>query len=1364
MGSLVFLTLVEKFGRTTTDTRLDLTNAPGTFLHDALSLWNPRVSMGELQNQAYGYLFPQGLFFWAGELAQVPGWVVERTWSALLLVVAAEGVRRLALAMSLGPWAAAVAGLAYALTPRHVTEIGVRSAEILAGAVLPWALLPIVLLVLGRIRPWQAAVLSPAAYLFAGGVNGTVTFYPTILLGIFVLWAWATRRVRWSFALGWGSLMAAANLWWAVSLLRLGVYSPPFYDFVEAASTTTDTAGMTSALRGTSNWVPYVVINRQAWWPSGWDLLTEPLLVLGTGFLAVAGLLGLVRMRHAFRTPLLVGVVVGLVGITVSHDGLLSPPFAGMVRDLLDGSLAPLRNVAKADPILRVPLALGLGALTMELLAVLRPAQRRPVRRRRLQAARRLSAGVLAAALVASLAASAWPVVSGNTRTPGWTEFPSYWDEALAHLDEDDRDGVVWVVPGSGFGIQDWGWTMEEPIQVTGTSRWVTRSQVPLTPAATIRMLSRLEGYLTTGSGSPYLQDMLGRIGIDRILLRHDLDQRVAQSASSNLVSQALARSPGIERVALFGALDFGPAIEVFEVKGDQSADRVRIRDTADAVTVASSVEDVIDAVGIGLVSGAQAAVVAGQPGWERRADVQGDALRLRERAFGRVNDAESNVMTPEEPYRGERVAPNYPIPEGAELVVARYEGIAGVRSSSSVAYVDTLGVVRPETAPWSALDGNPDTYWLSQPYVGSRGQWVEVELERPRRIGRVVLRHPMTPIGIKHPERWRVSADGVDRIVTPDPLTGVGRVDFGSHRASSVRVTAVETPEEGASIGLAELEIEGLRPERTMVVPPVDLAADADFVFGSQPETRTCFSTLLGPDCDVYRARPSEEANGIDRTLTVRKAGEWRLGGTVMASSGPGSASLLTPLLGVQAGASSWLGSDPAVSPRMVHDGDPTTSWIADPRDPRPVLRLDLGRERRIDTLDLTTSGELVSRPRRAVLVGDDGERRTIDLGSSIRVARGFEPLRTSTVEITFERAPGAVRPVGISELTLGEVPVTVPMDGSTVTGATCGFGPELVVDGESHPTRVRGVMGAVYGNGLLSVEPCGKRQRIRLDAGTHRVELRASPQFQPIQMRLESVEEKDAAGSNPRSSRRVEQVSSERTEQVLRVSEGERAILSLPQSTNIGWVARAGDRELDPIEVDGWAQGWIVPADVAGEIVVTFDPQTSYFRNLMIGLGLAAAVLLAGLVALAQVLRSRREPLVVPLRASGATAHSAAPDDPADRPVRRWFVPAAVLAVALTGFVLGPLVAAGAAVGVLLRRRTAVADVLGLVLVGAGLIVAVAASAGSSPMTPPASDLLTGAGVGIVLAAALAGTRPLARNGRQGRRRASHRAAAHR
>ena len=88
---LAVFVVTEKWGQTTSDTRLDLTEAPGEFLRGTFSLWNPRVSLGELQNQAYGYLFPQGSFFALLESAQVPGWVAERVWSVLVLVVACEG-------------------------------------------------------------------------------------------------------------------------------------------------------------------------------------------------------------------------------------------------------------------------------------------------------------------------------------------------------------------------------------------------------------------------------------------------------------------------------------------------------------------------------------------------------------------------------------------------------------------------------------------------------------------------------------------------------------------------------------------------------------------------------------------------------------------------------------------------------------------------------------------------------------------------------------------------------------------------------------------------------------------------------------------------------------------------------------------------------------------------------------------------------------------------------------------------------------------------------------------------------------------------------------------------------------------------
>lgn len=69
---LVVLSFLQRPGRTTFDTKLDLAENPLGLMERALHLWNPWATSGELQQQAYGYLFPMGPFFAAGDLLGVP--------------------------------------------------------------------------------------------------------------------------------------------------------------------------------------------------------------------------------------------------------------------------------------------------------------------------------------------------------------------------------------------------------------------------------------------------------------------------------------------------------------------------------------------------------------------------------------------------------------------------------------------------------------------------------------------------------------------------------------------------------------------------------------------------------------------------------------------------------------------------------------------------------------------------------------------------------------------------------------------------------------------------------------------------------------------------------------------------------------------------------------------------------------------------------------------------------------------------------------------------------------------------------------------------------------------------------------------
>lgn len=76
-------------------------------------------------------------------------------------------------------------------------------------------------------------------------------------------------------------------------------------------------------------------------------------------------------------------------------------------------------------------------------------------------------------------------------------------------------------------------------------------------------------------------------------------------------------------------------------------------------------------------------------------------------------------------------------------------------------------------------------------------------------------------------------------------------------------------------------------------------------------------------------------------------------------------------------------------------------------------------------------------------------------------------------------------------------------------------------------------------------------------------------------------------------------------------------------PESTSIGWIATAPDgSKLTPVVVNGWQQGWIVPAGTAGTVTIDFPSDRWYRLGIFGGLVLLIPLLFAALVP------TRREP----------------------------------------------------------------------------------------------------------------------------------------
>ena len=147
---------------------------------------------------------------------------------------------------------------------------------------------------------------------------------------------------------------------------------------------------------------------------------------------------------------------------------------------------------------------------------------------------------------------------------------------------------------------------------------------------------------------------------------------------------------------------------------------------------------------------------------------------------------------------------------------------------------------------------------------------------------------------------------------------------------------------------------------------------------------------------------------------------------------------------------------------------------------------------------------------------------------------------------------------------------------------------------------------------------------------------------------------------------------------------------VLVVPESVNPGWVAHTPDGvTLTPVIVNGWQQGWVVPAGEQGTITLTFPSNAAYRTGLAVGLSLLPVLLLLALV-------PRRRP------------------QPVREPAQPWAVPllvtAAVLAAGAVIAGIGGLLVFGGwlAATYALRNRRRLRDRLTLGAASGGLILA--------------------------------------------------------
>lgn len=456
---LTLLCFVQSPGLTAADTKHDLVANPAGFLGGALSAWSDTFPLGQVQNQAYGYLFPQGFFFLVTE--PLPDWIAQRLWWSLALCIGWSGFLRLCETLDQGNRLSRFLGAAaLVLSPHTLTTLGAISSESWPTMLAPW----VVVGVLGR-NPWVATL----AVACMGAVNATATLAACIPAGIIALWQ--RRFFAW---VPW----CLVSLWWIIPLLVLGKYAPPFTDYIENAAVTTRWLNLTEVLRGTTSWTPFVSTERIA----GHQLVVSAEFILLTCAVAGLGMFGLRRLHPVWRVMFLFGVLV------------LAGSFHAAA--LLDGPLVALRNVHKFDLLVRLPLCLGLAALPFT------------VRWK----SRRDAAYLMCVLCVTASLAPAFRLLPEGS----YPKVPEYWNEAAEWLNDNAQNTRTMILPSAQFARFNWGNTRDEPLQPLLDVPWVVRDAIPLVPPEAIRGLdgiSAVEDPFTAAR----------RLGVGIVVIRKDL-------------------------------------------------------------------------------------------------------------------------------------------------------------------------------------------------------------------------------------------------------------------------------------------------------------------------------------------------------------------------------------------------------------------------------------------------------------------------------------------------------------------------------------------------------------------------------------------------------------------------------------------------------------------------------------------------------------------------------------------------------------------------------------------------------------------------------------------------------------------------
>ena len=575
------------------------------------------------------------------------------------------------------------------------------------------------------------------------------------------------------------------------------------------------------SIRGLGGWLVYwnpgsrLVLPYIGGYLTNWTVVVLTFVPVIAAFLVVA----LTRLR----ARLLFGaMLIGCTALMVGGYPRNAPSPLGLVLTDVFNSV-PLtfafRSVFKAGAgtVLATAVLLGIGAAWF--------------------LARRRSPPITAAAAVLAVAV----VVAGSY--PLWTgqllrtvpkihgDVPGYWQQALRYLDARGGSGRAMVVPLSDEDQYRWGNTtwgdmfaskLDRPVVLGGAFPDSSGDAGDLVQALARNLSS---GHYTPGTFAPIAR----RLGISYLVIRNDLDWQHTGGVRPAAL-QPLRDDPSLERIAAFG--DRG-------ANTTRRGDRSRAATASDSSGPWRSIASRAPTAGHVCVSDAPPLVVSGDgDAWPELAaarllddlgPVQYTA-RLSDEQLRRTLEAGATLVITD---TNRRVLSAFGVPRETvdTTVTDRVSDLFGHAGSqtiplsgdaTSVREVGPPRLFRPGLAhrPWAAFDGHLDTSWLTGNYLPPLGEYLEVDLARPRAISSITV-HGAPRNGDRDAAAVRVTL-GDGRPVTKNlGADHTASFSFSPRKVRRVRIGVTKVDGSGRGpYGLAEVTIKGLNLKRALRVP----------------------------------------------------------------------------------------------------------------------------------------------------------------------------------------------------------------------------------------------------------------------------------------------------------------------------------------------------------------------------------------------------------------------------------------------------------------------------------------------------------------------------------------------------------------